>query len=953
MGIEKEGSKNGGGYVGGFFQLFDWTAKSRKKLFSSKSDFPERSKQGKKSDGNLPMTRLLLMDEDETGAGSSIKGSSDYSCASSVTDDDGYGARAPGVVARLMGLDSLPTSFETYSTPLFDTQSLRDSHYCRKNLDYHYDHQIMYSGSLLNKVEGYTRDFVESKPQRIISRPIEKFQTEILPPKSAKSIPITHHKLLSPIKSHGSIPTKNAAHIMEAAAKIIDPGPQTNIRAKMPLVGPSSVPLRVRDLKEKAEAAQKTPLVGSSSVPLKGRDLKEKSDAAHKTSRIGEASSRRPAESNAAKYLKGQSLNKSWNGSVDTTSFRASDIEEGASSVKSKGKSISLAIQAKVNVQRRGGLSSSSSRSLVTQKEHSDIKPSQPFKSQPKIQKNLHKKSSLHSPSGVLRQNNQKQNCVMDKDKLPSKPSVSNSQGRKMLSGDSSTARQRTLSRIVGNSKTGSRKLGSDVADGDKGNSYSSTKNVPRKKRSIDREFHYENNQVVDNMFIDRSQKAIQSNPVISRHYTWAEDRKKQGMDVVSFTFTAPLTRSVPGPEASGQVGQKNDGVFTDNRGKRLLLDTDSMKLSSLGYNVIGADALSKLLEQKLRELSNRTESSRHESFEAGSSSSSASIFPDPIPTCKAISPAPRFQGNGDQYVLHTDKLGSHYGSDFSSTDHPVFRQKHKLQGVDEMEECSSNHLDSRQFLDCRNPSPVSVLEPSFSTESCNSSDSADCSSSEGSKLCSSVQAQEVFGLSNSKKFHRLEADTELSDSASSTSTATLAIKNANTTILIDLDRSTKWELEYIKKILCNVELMFKDFALGRAREIINPYLFDLLETRKGGMEIDGDESRLSRKVLFDCVSECMDLRCRQYVGGGCRTWAKGVAMVRRKEWLAEEVHREISGWRGMGDCMVDELVEKDMSSQHGRWLDFEVDESALAVEIEGRIFNSLIDEMVADSLQF
>lgn len=40
MGIEKEGSKGGGGHVGGFFQLFDWTAKSRKKLFSSKSDFP-------------------------------------------------------------------------------------------------------------------------------------------------------------------------------------------------------------------------------------------------------------------------------------------------------------------------------------------------------------------------------------------------------------------------------------------------------------------------------------------------------------------------------------------------------------------------------------------------------------------------------------------------------------------------------------------------------------------------------------------------------------------------------------------------------------------------------------------------------------------------------------------------------------------------------------------------
>jgi hypothetical protein len=40
MGVEKEGLKSGGGYVGSFFQLFDWTAKSRKKLFSSKSDLP-------------------------------------------------------------------------------------------------------------------------------------------------------------------------------------------------------------------------------------------------------------------------------------------------------------------------------------------------------------------------------------------------------------------------------------------------------------------------------------------------------------------------------------------------------------------------------------------------------------------------------------------------------------------------------------------------------------------------------------------------------------------------------------------------------------------------------------------------------------------------------------------------------------------------------------------------
>ena len=40
MGVEKEGTKSEGGHVGGFFQLFDWTSKSRKKLFATKSDLP-------------------------------------------------------------------------------------------------------------------------------------------------------------------------------------------------------------------------------------------------------------------------------------------------------------------------------------------------------------------------------------------------------------------------------------------------------------------------------------------------------------------------------------------------------------------------------------------------------------------------------------------------------------------------------------------------------------------------------------------------------------------------------------------------------------------------------------------------------------------------------------------------------------------------------------------------
>ncbi|KAI3917267.1 hypothetical protein MKX01_000044 [Papaver californicum] len=101
---------------------------SRERSYLQSHNSQEGSKQGKRNVGNLQASRFRMIDEDENGA-SSIRGSSDYRCASSVTDDDGNVTKEPGVVARLMGLDSLPTSSaaESYSTPLCDTRSLGES----------------------------------------------------------------------------------------------------------------------------------------------------------------------------------------------------------------------------------------------------------------------------------------------------------------------------------------------------------------------------------------------------------------------------------------------------------------------------------------------------------------------------------------------------------------------------------------------------------------------------------------------------------------------------------------------------------------------------------------------------------------------------------------------------------------------------------------------------------
>ena len=221
-----------------------------------------------------------------------------------------------------------------------------------------------------------------------------------------------------------------------------------------------------------------------------------------------------------------------------------------------------------------------------------------------------------------------------------------------------------------------------------------------------------------------------------------------------------------------------------------------------------------------------------------------------------------------------------------------------------------------------------------------------------GIMLCPSLRAQEVLGHNSSRKFYPAEADTELSDSASSTSIETMVKKCTSRSSIKKLGRSSTWEFDYVNDILRNVELMFVDFASGHAREIINPHLFNQLESQKVGFEDDDGESQMRRKVIFDCVSECLDLRCRHYVGGGYKMWAKGVAMVRRNELLAEEVYKEISGCRTMGDAMVDELVDKDMSSQYGRWLDFNIDAFEFGAQVGDQILNSLVDDVMADILQ-
>ncbi|CAI8584889.1 unnamed protein product [Vicia faba] len=156
-------------------------------------------------------------------------------------------------------------------------------------------------------------------------------------------------------------------------------------------------------------------------------------------------------------------------------------------------------------------------------------------------------------------------------------------------------------------------------------------------------------------------------------------------------------------------------------------------------------------------------------------------------------------------------------------------------------------------------------------------------------------------------------------------------------------------ELEYVKDILSSAELMAGELAVDETENMITPTLFDMLEIQRTEVESYEEYSKTQRKAIFDCVSECLGLKCRQVFVARCKTWPRWITFM-RKRWLAEEVYKEMLEFRSMEEeVVVDEIIRKDMCTPLGRWLDFDIEAFENGLEIELDIVTFLIDELVSD----
>lgn len=193
----------------------------------------------------------------------------------------------------------------------------------------------------------------------------------------------------------------------------------------------------------------------------------------------------------------------------------------------------------------------------------------------------------------------------------------------------------------------------------------------------------------------------------------------------------------------------------------------------------------------------------------------------------------------------------------------------------------------------------------------------------------------------------------ELSDSASSISIVDSESKATATKCSYrKFERPSNWELKYIKGVLIYADDILGDYLLSNGRIVITPGLFDQLEDQKTGPDETTDEDyKLERKLLFECLNECLVNRCDRASGGSYGAWVKLTTLFQRKDLLAKELQQEMRGWTSMTELMVDELVEKEMSTGYGKWLDFETEEFEEGLDIENGILSSLVDDLVIDLL--
>ncbi|XP_006650844.1 uncharacterized protein LOC102721821 [Oryza brachyantha] len=889
MDVEKPTSKGHG-----FFSLFDWGKKSKKRLFSgsgSESPASRISENSRESDGGTPSTRPNSFLEDAP----SMKESSEHSCSSSVIDDEALARRGPTVVARLMGLDSMPaaSSSGSYTMPLTVQHPLQNSNI--------HDELIgrSYVGSPL-KMPG-SPHMMPGSPHKMPGSPIDRFRMEALPPRFAKrTLPVAQNKL-SPMKNLNHISSRNAADIMEAASRIIGPGVEDINPYRARDVGYTNA-VRVYSQREIAIVQQRPPRMnealkkrdGLTSYGLqsgKPLDGNLKSAGNNSTSRVSQSQSNGGA-------LVGPKVNASSRSSPDS---RATNVQ-GREGVNKITRKVATQRDPEHRMVERNGINQRKNNNQV----------------------------GMAISSNVLVQNNRKQNAMV-KHKVNSKPPTPNQQRSNTRPVNAAMSKVGTAGTHFENNTQSNRNAELQSTGHANRRQNSTAKTIPKPRRLPGGRTHSEKSHPRDKDIADRSQRRVRHNIVIDEQSPFSTNKKKISTDIVSFTFTSPVDKPLSGYRLPNHLVEKQ--FIKDVSSVPNLSNTSNAKFDS-----IDGDYLGLLLEQKLRELTSGVRSPYCKPTKGVRIYAPSSVLEDSQSACETSSIA---STDCDRESEQSYKDGK---ANFTQTN-LVSKSGQSSQSVK-----YDNDVMDQMEIERLHLSPLSTWAASVSTETCSSTES--WRSANGTKICSSTEGATTSDSARFGKFLEADVFSEYSDTASSITVTTTDIPPSESSSSCRMD--CRQEIDFIREIL-NFSPLNGHICSSLERFINSDILYpQLLEDLNGDIRLgvgisEGKALRMSRRLLFDSVNEILSVRCAYYFNAGYGSWFLGMAVLQKL--TAEEIYAEMTDLKVSEEWMVDELVYKEMSSPLGSWVDFKMESYEAGIDITTELLGSLIDEMVADLL--
>ncbi|MQM03233.1 hypothetical protein Taro_036008 [Colocasia esculenta] len=985
--VDKRPAHRPGGCIGIFFQLFNWNRRLAKKKFFSRKHLPQdraakRISKKFASEERMPAaTKPAVIAAENRGSFLNIKKVEvETAFRPSVHSSDREKRMiSPGLVARLMGLESMPAAARLDKLRKAADDVSTSSGGCCYN-----DNAGTTSGSprcepkLGAESGGSGHGKLQLRPQKLQKlgffdrRPTSAarvgseallFSRSMLA-RSRKQ----QYKLASPVKSPRLAGRRNSARLMVAATRILEPGLQSRNRNSCAL--PYMAPLRAT-----AEGIETTPL----QRPSAGTAFVS---PCHNCGSLVEVPDLRlkPDDSPAMEYRASSTCSD-----FSSTSSH-SGFDETVSSPtavqKEKKRTPSLAAQAKANVQSR-------SHHPVDRKSH------------PRTEFQEHNKPQLDSavsPS-ALRQSGLRQNQMpfVGERVAPASRLGTRIRGKREPSSFNEAkdfvASNRNLSNCPRAKTTGAmvnRRIAMERSSWER-------KPLVCKGKSIGIHSPSQDIAAVDSPFPKKKAPCSDMPRLMTArsfhgNSVKREVQRMEGGDFGSGSRAAAMHALTGCAGAAGKNSMPH-GSVTEKRtwtgvGRGCISESRTVptnsatgKLSSERVLDNRISTLSVLLEQKIREL---TCLDLDKSEASDGVRPTAAILDHLISALSAARAISLKKEDDSAFGLGMQDESCYPGEGPSvcpNSHGPRLDTIHNYQAVAK----SAISAGLLRTSDYEQHSPMSILEASFSNDSC-LSESFNSSSVLASSgwfqtdhfVCFSQfhvlapyvgYRQHAVLMENSLDKFPQDLDTDLSDSATSSNfrmvdaaKAPFVLDSVPLVHRMDFNSlgSSGSKVTYFNGVILNAELLFTHTSLNMppdgAPSTIDPMLLDTLETlvdALGGghacnLSYREDRDGLQfRSFLFDYIIEHLDMKYSHCAKTGYKTWVKMPFLTAGR--LTLEIYEEIISCRDQAGEILDEIVQKEMIRTDGEWMHFLVEAFEAGMEIGNDLLQLLVHEIVID----